>query len=196
MKAMMKLPNIGEPTWDGAAKRKSASDVAIRALMPVHAEAYRQLMLRALQDFPASFGVSHEEVQAQALGDVADRLRGLDQCGEIVLGAFDGGGELLGVVGLRRMSLVKMRHKAVVGRMYVVRASQRMGLGKRLLEAVVKAARDVPGIEQLSLVVHEDNVGARVLYTSLGFTPFGVEPRELKIDGRYHNSVHMWLALD
>lgn len=34
------------------------------------------------------------------------------------------------------------------------------------------------------------------MYESLGFKPFGLEPREWKTDGKYYDSVHMWLELD
>lgn len=170
--------------------------IGIRSLAPADAAAYRALMLQALEEFPASFGVSREEVLAQGVEEFAAKLRGLDRCGELALGAFETGGTLVGVVVLRRMSLLKMRHRAVVGRMFVARAMQGAGLGRRLMEAVIGAARATPGIEQLSLVVDQQNASALRLYASLGFVPFGVEPREIKVDGQYHDSVHMWLRLE
>jgi len=61
--------------------------------------------------------------------------------------------------------------------------------------AALTYARGMNGLEQVNLVVAEDSAGARRLYESLGFKPFGVEPRELKVDGNYYNGVHMWLKL-
>ena len=164
--------------------------IEIKPLTPDDAAAYRALMLRALEEYPASFGVSRAEVLAQSDAEVAERLRNL-----LALGAHTGDGALVGLVELKRMSPIKMRHRAVVGRMYVARALQGAGLGRTLMEAVIAAARATSGVEQLSLVVDLENASALRLYTSLGFERFGVEPREIKVDGRYHDSVHMWLRL-
>jgi len=166
------------------------SAIEIKPLTPDDAAAYRTLMLRALEEFPASFGVSHAEVLAQGDAEVTERLRSV-----LALGASTADGALVGLVELKRMSLIKMRHRAVVGRMYVARALQGAGLGRRLMEAVIEAARATPGVEQLSLVVDNENAAALRLYASLGFERFGVEPREIKVDGRYHDSAHLWLRL-
>ena len=169
--------------------------IAIRPLVPADAGAYHGFVLRGLTEFPASFGVSYDEVRAQEIADVAAKLRGLEACGELVLGAFDGALGLVGIVVLRRMALAKMRHRGSIGRMYVAASMQGAGLGRRLLEAAIASARATPGIEQLSLVVDAQNTVAQRLYSSLGFVPFGLEPREIKVDGIYHDSVHMWLRL-
>lgn len=79
--------------------------------------------------------------------------------------------------------------------MYVTPGNQGCGVGKGLLEAALTYARGMRGLEQLYLVVGEHNTRAQRLYESLGFKPFGLEPRELKVDGMSYNGVHMWLKL-
>ena len=64
-----------------------------------------------------------------------------------------------------------------------------------LLEAAFIHARGLSGLEQLCLVVGEHNARARRLCESLGFEAFGIEPRELKVDGKSYDGVHMWLKL-
>lgn len=164
----------------------------IKKLTPEYAEAYHRLMLQALQEFPSAFAASYEESRHQPISHVAESLQ---QAEGQVFGAFNGQDELVGVVGLRQEPLTKMHHKGVIWGMYVSRAYQGRGIGKQLLEAALTYACGMSGLEQLNLVVAEDNTGARRLYESLGFEIFGVEPRELKADGKYHNGVHMWLKL-
>jgi len=167
----------------------------IKKLTPADAEAYHRLMLQALQEFPAAFAASYEESLHQPISQVAETIQGLQQSGGQLFGAFSDQDELVGVVGLRQEPLTKMRHKGVIWGMYVTRGYQGRGLGKQLLEAALTYAREMSGLEQLSLVVGEDNMGAKRLYESLGFKPFGVELRELKVDGKYYNGVLMWLKL-
>jgi len=167
----------------------------IKKLTPEYAEAYHLLMLQALQEFPAAFAASYEESRHQTISQVAESIQGIQLAGGQLFGAFSDPDKLVGVVGLRQEPLTKMRHKGIIWGMYVIRGYQGRGLGKKLLEAALIYAREMSGLEQLTLVVGEDNTGARHLYESLGFEPFGVEPRELKVDGNYYNGVHMWLKL-
>ena len=153
----------------------------IRELTPEHMDSYRCLMLQALQEFPAIFVESSE--------------KDLHLDGDQFFGAFNAQGELIGAVGLRQERLPKWRHKGVIRGMYVMRRYQSSGAGRKLMEAALAYARGVSGLEQLNLVVGEQNTGARRLYESFGFRSFGVEPRELKVDGQYYDAVYMWLKL-
>ena len=167
----------------------------IRKLTPSDAEAYQELMLSGAAESPSGFGVSVEELRAETMRAVAERLGESTSPASAVFGGLDAG-ILVGVVGVRQQPLVKMRHRGVVGRMYVAPSHRGRGLARRLLEAALSYARGVDGLAQLSLVVDERNAAAIGLYRSIGFVPFGLEPRELKVAGEYRDSVHMWLKLD
>jgi len=167
----------------------------IRALSPADDECYRTLLLSGLRETPTGFGVSYEEVLAESPDGVRARLSASDDPASRVFGAFAPDGTLGGVVGIRQQTLAKMRHRGTIGRMYVGAEYRRLGLARRLLESALAYARGVEGLEQLNLIVAEDNAAARRLYESVGFVPFGLEPREIKVDGVYYDSVHMWLRL-
>ena len=83
----------------------------------------------------------------------------------------------------------KRAHKAVLWGMYVRRTARGTGLARGLVEAVIDHARERAVLVQLSVV--SDNLVARRLYGSLGFEPYGVEARSLKVDGRYLDEVLM-----
>lgn len=52
---------------------------------------------------------------------------------------------------------------------------RRMGLGRVLMHALLKAARSA-GVRDVFLEVRADNAGAQALYDSLGFVGIGVRP--------------------
>jgi ribosomal protein S18 acetylase RimI-like enzyme len=105
------------------------------------------------------------------------------------------GGELAGVVGLAREPRAKNRHKATVFGMYVAPEFGRRGIGRALVRHVVAAAHRESGLEQLVLTVTQTNDTARGLYESEGFRSFGIEPRAIRVDGRYYDKNHMVLLL-
>ena len=167
----------------------------IRKLTPEHAEAYRRLMLQALEQFPQVFVESFEEGLDPATSGVAARVRDIGQPGNQFFGAFSDENELVGAVGVQQERLRKWRHKGIIFGMYVAQSHQGCGIGRKLLKTAVASAREMNGLEQLLLVVGEQSPGALRLYESLGFRSFGVEPRELKVGDQYYNGIHMWLKL-
>jgi ribosomal protein S18 acetylase RimI-like enzyme len=83
----------------------------------------------------------------------------------------------------------KRRHKGLLWGMYVRPAARNLGLGRRLVEAVLKHASG--HVELLQLTVVSENLSAHRLYTSLGFAEYGREARALKQNGRYYDEILM-----
>ena len=69
------------------------------------------------------------------------------------------------------------------------------GIGWRLLQAVLERARQLPGLELVSLGVMSENTEAIGLYRKAGFVQTAVVPKALKLDGRYYDAVLMMLEL-
>jgi ribosomal protein S18 acetylase RimI-like enzyme len=80
--------------------------------------------------------------------------------------------------------------------MYVAPELGRSGVGRALLRHLVAAAKRQSGLEQLVLTVTQSNDAARGLYESEGFRSFGIEPRAIRVDGRYYDKNHMVLMLE
>lgn len=160
----------------------------IRAIEPADAESFRALRLEALARHPCAFSASDEEEAMQPIDAVAARLeRGT------VLGGF-AAGELVGVAGLAIPELRKKRHKGVLWGVYVRAEVRGLGLGRALVESVIAHARG--RVAQLHTTVVTTNQVARRLYHSLGFRPYGIEPRGLLADGRYFDQELLALMLD
>ena len=51
--------------------------------------------------------------------------------------------------------------------------------------------RQLPGLEQVVLSVTASNARAVALYEHAGFVRYGLLPRAIKIDGRYHDKALM-----
>jgi RimJ/RimL family protein N-acetyltransferase len=70
------------------------------------------------------------------------------------------------------------------------------GGGTRLIESVIRWAREQPGIDWIDLGVFSDNPRARALYLRLGFTVVGSVPDRFRVDGVSLDDTAMALAVD
>ena len=161
--------------------------ISIHTLIPDDAQAFYELRLRALTEFPAAFGKSVEEITP--VEEMRARLAGENLW---IFGAFDGD-QLIGMTGLHRFETKKKRHKAEIWGMFVAPERQGLGLGRALLQAAIEQARNTPGIEQLLLAVAGYNQKAKNMYAALGFEAWGFEPRAVKFEGEYYDDVQMYL---
>lgn len=163
----------------------------IRTLSPDDAPALRELRLRALREHPDAFATSFEEERERSLEDAARRLvPGPEQ---VTLGAFEGD-RLVGIAALVRPGRAKQRHRATLAGMYVTPDARERGLGRALLGRALDAAREW-GVSDVALAVTVGNHAARRLYAAAGFVAYGVEPRALRVDGRFHDVELMNLRL-
>jgi GNAT superfamily N-acetyltransferase len=163
-------------------------DLALRLLDPTDAPAFQSLRLEGLMHHPASFRATYEEEAAQSSAEVAGRLRE-----QAVFGAFVDG-ELCGIAGFARAAQAKKRHKGELWGVYVREGARREGLGSAVVGAVIEHARGE--VAQLCATVALVNRPARRLYRKLGFEPYGLEPRGLKVGERYLDQEHLVLLLD
>lgn len=165
----------------------------IRLLNETDAAAFQAVRLRSLREHPEAFSASWEEEQSRSTEDVAAQLRD-NPPNTYTFGAFVDK-DLVGIISLSRYARPKVRHKAVVGGMYVVPHARGQGVGVALLDAVVKQARSLDGVQDVSLAVTVGNEAARNVYLAAGFVPWGVEPRYINVDGQFFDIEWMMLHL-
>ncbi|WP_328707260.1 GNAT family N-acetyltransferase [Citreicoccus inhibens] len=172
----------------------ATAHVIVRRLRPEEAERVRALRQLALRESARSFGALAEEDAALPIEEMRVRLGAEAPEERVAVGAFLGD-SLVGVVGLRREARHKTRHKATVWGMYVAPEARGTGVGRRLLQALIEEGRRMPGVERLLLAVVADNAAARSLYLSLGFEPYGLERRALRMGDTYLDEEFMALSL-
>jgi len=160
-----------------------AAQIQIRRLAKADAALYRNIRLDSLRCNPEAFGSTFDAEQAQPLSWFAERLGNSE-----VFGAFSGA-ELSGIAGFYIQSGQKMAHKGVLWGMYVRADARKSGIGRKLAEAILEAARR--SVELIQLTVVTENEPARRLYASLGFVEYGRETNGLKQDGRYYDEILM-----
>ena len=106
------------------------------------------------------------------------------------------GGKIAGMAGIEKVgSKFKLKHRAEFG-INVLREYWRLGIGRALVNACVKCAKDA-GYKQLELDVVADNEAALSLYKRAGFVEYGRNPRGFcsRISG-YQPLVYMRLEMD
>jgi ribosomal protein S18 acetylase RimI-like enzyme len=159
---------------------------ALRRLAAADASAYREIRLEGLRLHPDGFGASYDDEVIQPLSWFEARI-----VNHAVFGGWFDDGTLAGVAGLLVPAGAKLKHKGTLWGMYVRPAARGTGLAAALVERVLQHARDI--VEEVQLVVAPDNEAAIRLYRAAGFEPYAREPRALKIDGVYHDSLLMTL---
>src|ERR1700733_6534128 len=152
--------------------------VAIRALEPREAAAWRELRLQALREDGAAFLGSYEDEAAKPVEDVAKRL-GSTHAATAVFGAFDGDA-LVGSVGIGRWAPIKARHRAILWGMYVAPTHRRGGVGEALVRRAVAHLGALAEIGQGGVMVAAPPTAARRLYRRIGFAWCGRQPRAMK----------------
>lgn len=109
---------------------------------------------------------------------------------ELLLTAFVGG-KLAGTSSIMRAGAFKRdQHRCSLG-IALYREYWGGGIGRLLMDAVLKAAKEMD-YEQVELEVVADNMSAIALYKSLGFEEFGRFPQWMKYeDGTYADAIWM-----
>jgi ribosomal protein S18 acetylase RimI-like enzyme len=160
----------------------------VRRLGPNDATAFQALRLEGLATDPCAFAASSEEETGHSLIQVAARLERQPVFGAVAEGV------LLAVAGFSLPEAAKRRHKGLLWGVYVREAARGPGLGRAVLARVIEHA--CAHVVQLHAAVVTTNHAARSLYRSLGFEPYGLEPRGLACAGRYFDQELLVLLLD
>jgi ribosomal protein S18 acetylase RimI-like enzyme len=165
----------------------------LRLLTADDAGAFWQLRLEALRNDPASFADSAEEHLKTTVETAKGLLSKSDPAGNFVVGVFEHG-QMIGTAGFFRRPNDKERHKGHIWGVYVRPESRGKGVASALMKEIVRRAREIDGLEQITLVASA-NLPAQRLYKALGFESYGIEPHSLKIGNEYVDDVLMVLWL-
>jgi ribosomal protein S18 acetylase RimI-like enzyme len=166
----------------------------IRRLVASEASAFHALRLRALLESPESFGATYEQTVLLTPEEIQNRCPTGKE--DFVIGAFDDQGELLGMVRFNRSTGPKSRHKGTITAMFVAPEARGKGIGRAMLEALLREAAALPGLERINLEVVSVNEAARSLYLARGFRIYGKELRSQKVGDTYFDVEAMVLELE
>ncbi len=71
----------------------------------------------------------------------------------------------------------------------------KLGIAKRLIQAVIEKALKLENMEQINLTVVASNNIAKAFYEKLGFVSYGLERNAIKWKGKYFDEELMSLKL-
>lgn len=150
-------------------------------------------VLKGCANDTASFADSAEEHLKTTIETARGLLCKSDPASNFVVGSF-ADGRLTGSAGFFRRPNNKERHKGHVWGVYVSPSQRGKGVGKSLILEIIRRAKEIEGIEQITLVASA-HLPAQKLYQSVGFESYGIEPHSLKIGAEYVDDVLMVLWL-
>ena len=169
--------------------------ITIALLTPSDVDEYRRVRLRALAEHPAAFRSDAAEEAAKPQQWWAARLAPRAESHGAFFGAWAAARQLVGTAGLLLETRRKVCHTATVVGMYVAPEHAGRGIGARLLDACVDAARADPALEVLYLTVTSTNASAIRLYERAGFVAYGLEPGSMRLGDRTFDKLMMALRL-
>jgi GNAT superfamily N-acetyltransferase len=165
-----------------------AAEPIIRNLMPEDAPAFRELRLEALASSPEAFGSSYEEEVHLPIETIRSRIPISGP--NAIFGAF-AGEHLVGMAGFAVYDRVKASHKGIMWGVYVQPDWRGHGLGRKLVQHVIdQASRHVLMLEA---AVGLSNDSARRTYHSLGFKPYGIERKALRVGDTFYDEELLYL---
>jgi putative acetyltransferase len=145
---------------------------------------------RAIAIVPGKLASRPDEIDDDA---VRQKIVDLDHRGRGIYLVAERAGAVVGHAFLESLPLAATSH--VVRLMIAVHEGhQRQGVGRALMNELLRWARSKPRVEKVELQVRSSNEGAIALYRSLGFVEEGRKTRRLKVGaGEYLDDVYMAL---
>ncbi len=176
------------------------ASIRIARIAPADLSAYKRIRDEGLNLHPDAFDSDIDNEQSRPPESYIGCL-GLYETlgGTFLLGAW-ANGDLIGVIGLERQSLHKLRHSAELNSMLVLPKATGRGVGLMLVNAAIAEARRAMGLEQITLRVSTSSESAVRLYERAGFQACGVLPHAIKLvtprgQTRYFDKLTMVLIL-
>jgi cyclohexyl-isocyanide hydratase len=159
-------------------------------LNPTENYGYKAFFMKGLQEHPNFFRISSQD-------ELKADFPTLNKADSFTLGVINEQNELLGVVSFQREgeNREKLRHKGLLFRMYVKAEASGQGIGKILVNEVIKRAKKLPEMEQINLTVIAYNHRAKSLYENFGFKSFSLEIKAIKYQNQYLDEEQMVLFL-
>ena len=122
-----------------------------------------------------------------------DRMNGSDNEAMLICVA---GGQVAACCQIGWNNRIKTGHRAAIG-IAVIRKYWGQGIGSRLMQELIRIARENKEIIQIELDYIEGNTRARRLYEKFGFTVTGVKPNAIQLkDGTLLNEYSMVMRID
>lgn len=119
--------------------------ISLRILNEGDVELFRALRLEGLHDSPAAFGQTAEEFGRMSHAELVGWIGPTQD--KFIVGAFDEGLQMVGVMAINRQSQERVCHKGKLWGVYVKPTFRGKGLSKRLFQRVLDDIDRIPGLK-------------------------------------------------
>ncbi|GKU27031.1 GNAT family N-acetyltransferase [Clostridium folliculivorans] len=102
--------------------------------------------------------------------------------------------EIIGIASINSNQKARTKHVGVLG-IVVAKDFCGLGLGSKIIEHLIKWAKENKVTKKISLVTREDNSNAIKLYEKFGFEVEGILKADNYINGVYYNTLMMSLII-
>ena len=160
-------------------------------------DADRFLQLRRKQRVtdPWAFDADPEDGEAGDLDWAAGLLTREDTVAIFAVEHPQDSRQLIASAAVTRARQPRYAHRARVWGVYVDPAFRGHGLGRSVMQAVIRHARTWQGVDYLDLSVSANSPAALNLYTRLGFIQWGREPETTACGEQRFDEIYMTLRL-
>lgn len=166
--------------------------IVIRESSPSDLMQYRELRLGALQDSPTAFSADYEINLNQPMNFWEGRLKP-DEHGKLFFAEH--ASQLTGMTGIRQGESPKTKHGAYIWGVYVRPEWRGLHIAEAFIETCIEWAK-MRQVNIVKLGVMTNNTSAVRCYERCGFTIYGIEPRGILYEGKYHDEYLMSRSLD
>ena len=157
--------------------------IEVKKLPPDRWKDYRDLRLEALKSDPLAFGSSYEEEKDLAEDEWKKRINN-------ALFALSND-KPVGMIVYIINNKIKTKHIANIFGIYVKKEYRGKGIGKKLIESVIKNIQKNVNVSKIELAVNPEQKAAVKLYEKYGFELVGRLKKELKIDDKFYDELIM-----
>ena len=167
-------------------------ELEYRTLIAEDINAYREIRLECLRNYPDNFGTLLEnEANSKALK--FDNLLKQGRSSSFLYGVFKQD-MLIGICGFKREERIKTIHRGIISQMYVRDEVAGHGIGKQLLKLTIEKAFTDKDLEIIELGVVSNNQKAIKIYSDMAFKQFGEFEKYFKHNNKYWSFTFMALA--
>jgi RimJ/RimL family protein N-acetyltransferase len=171
-------------------KLKNGKTIKIRTAVPADAQKIIVLVKSILKE---KVYIIHElDEFKDTLESRALQIRKFKKApGKLFLVA-DAGYEIAGLINFNNWDTRKTMHTGFLS-IYTKKKYRGIGIGKALLSELIDWAGKNKIIHKMSLAVFSGNKNAIALYKKIGFKIEGICPKDIKINGKYYDSIFMYI---
>ncbi|MEM7334065.1 MAG: GNAT family N-acetyltransferase [Chloroflexota bacterium] len=167
----------------------------IRELAPKDAEAFRTLRRAAVMQNEGGFATAIDEWISKSLTEISEILADeFASPNDFILGAFDNH-QLVGMIGFFRPARPKLERHGHIWGMFLLPEHRGQGTAGKLLDELIKRAKQMHGIEQIQLTTLNQYKSSILLYKSRGFRVFATEKAAVKLGEYVYDELYMLLSL-